>query len=117
MFAVSKVHIDKCVGFGCYSLMNGRLLHFWSDSAFGSLDFFVAYLDPADSNEQIRALGILRKHIRKGAHTLLAGDWNFVCIELDRVKSNLESGELYNKKQASEWAKLFPEFAEFEQPL
>ena len=45
MFAVSKVHIDKCVGFGWYSLMNGRLLHFWSDSAFGSLDFFVANLD------------------------------------------------------------------------
>ncbi len=115
--AVDYRFLESCSAVGCCVLEgDSRVVYFWSDSEFGALDIFGTYLDPSDQRAQVDALRVIRKHVRPGAHTLLAGDWNFVMQDLDRVNDDHVQGTLQSPARKF-FQENFADFLEFEQPL
>ena len=57
-----------------------------SNSSSGGLDVYEVYMHPSSAAERLRLLQQLRKVIRKNAHSILVGDWNYVLIAEDRTK-------------------------------
>lgn len=45
-WAAAFSHLQLCSEFGCHAAVEGRILHFWSDSTRGSFDVFFVYFDP-----------------------------------------------------------------------
>ena len=119
MILASNSFLEMCSDFCCNCLEDGRMLHLWTDSVHGEFDIISSYFDPGDAAQQCKSMRTMRHNVRKYAHTVLLGDFNFVMSPLDRVHDSLQLDDitLCNKRQAKLWNELFGTFLEFEQPL
>ncbi len=74
---------------------------------------YEVYMHPSSAAERLRLLQQLRKVIRKNAHSILVGDWNYVLIAEDRTKFDGGCIVPYEGRDVELWKNNFSDSESF----